>query len=67
MRAFAVLVLLFAACDFQPAKGDKLAMMEAMKMQTTIYAPVDGVVDQIHAAVGEAVESKDLIMRLRAT
>ena len=27
------------------AKGDKLLMMEAMKMQTTVYAPPDGVVD----------------------
>ena len=25
------------------AKGDKLATLEAMKMQTTIYAPADGV------------------------
>ena len=26
------------------AKGDKLATLEAMKMQTTVYAPADGVV-----------------------
>lgn len=47
------------------AKGDKLAVLEAMKMQTTIYAPVDGVVDQIPVQVGEAVESKDLLLRLK--
>ncbi|HNQ72378.1 MAG TPA: pyruvate carboxylase [Verrucomicrobiota bacterium] len=48
------------------AKGAKLAVLEAMKMQTTIYAPADGVVDQLTVQVGEAVESKDLLLRLRA-
>jgi pyruvate carboxylase len=48
------------------AKGDKLVTMEAMKMQTTIYAPADGVVGTLHAQVGESVESKDLIAELRA-
>ena len=47
------------------AKGDKLATMEAMKMQTTIYAPCDGVVEEIFAHVGDSVESKDLLMRLK--
>ena len=47
------------------AKGDKLLMMEAMKMQTTVTSPVDGVVAEILAAVGETVEAKDLLMRLR--
>ncbi len=47
------------------AKGDKLAVLEAMKMQTTIYAPVDGVVDQIPVQIGDAVESKDLLVKLR--
>jgi hypothetical protein len=44
-------------------KGDKLLTLEAMKMQTTIYAPCDGVVEQIFVQVGETVESKDLLMR----
>ena len=47
-------------------KGDKLLTMEAMKMQTTIYAPLAGVVAEIHAKVGDSVESKDLLVRLRA-
>ncbi|MFZ0829244.1 MAG: pyruvate carboxylase [Verrucomicrobiia bacterium] len=49
------------------AKGDKLLMMEAMKMQTTVYASADGVVDTVNASVGETVESKDLLVKLRAT
>ena len=48
------------------AKGDKLLMMEAMKMQTTVYAPCDGVVAELHVTVGETVESKDLLIKLRA-
>jgi pyruvate carboxylase len=47
-------------------KGDKLLTLEAMKMQTTIYAPCDGVVDEVCVRVSDAVESKDLIMKLRA-
>jgi len=47
------------------AKGDKLMTLEAMKMQTTIYATESGVVDEIAADVGEAVESKDLLVKLR--
>lgn len=47
------------------AKGEKLLMMEAMKMQTTVYAPVDGVVAELPAGVGETVQSKDLLVRLR--
>ena len=48
------------------AKGDKLVTLEAMKMQTTIYAPCDGVVEEINVRVSDAVESKDLLMKLRA-
>ena len=48
------------------AKGDKLFTLEAMKMQTTIYAPNDGVVEEINIRVSDAVESKDLMMKMRA-
>ena len=48
------------------AKGDKLLTLEAMKMQTTIYAPCDGVVDEVCVRVSDAVESKDLLLKLRA-
>ena len=36
-----------------------------MKMQTTIYAAADGVVSEINVQVGENVESKDLLAKLR--
>jgi pyruvate carboxylase len=47
------------------AAGEKIATLEAMKMQTTLYAHADGVVDQMLAEVGDAVESGDLLVKLR--
>ncbi len=43
-------------------KGDKLLMMEAMKMQSTVYAPVAGKVVQKLVSVGQNVEPKDLLV-----
>jgi biotin carboxyl carrier protein len=34
-------------------------------MQSTIYAPADGTVDAIYAHVGDTVESKDLLIKMR--
>jgi pyruvate carboxylase len=48
------------------AKGDKILTLEAMKMQTTLYAPADGIIDEILANAGEAVDTGDLILRLRS-
>ena len=48
------------------AKGDKLLMMGAMKMQNTVYAPCDGIVAEVHVALGDTVEAKDLLIRIRA-
>ena len=42
-------------------KGDKLMIIEAMKMQTTIYAPVDGTVTKLHVHTGQQVDAKDLL------
>jgi pyruvate carboxylase len=47
------------------AKGDKLLMMEAMKMQNTVYAPCGGIIAELHVAVGDSVEAKDLLIKIR--
>jgi pyruvate carboxylase len=47
------------------AKGDKLLTLEAMKMQSTIYAPANGMVEAIYAQVSDTVESKDLLIKMR--
>jgi len=46
----------------QVAKGEKLIVMEAMKMQTTVYAPIAGRIAQKNVAVGATVEPKDLLL-----
>jgi len=48
------------------AKGDKLLMMEAMKMQNTVYAPCAGVIAELNVALGDTVEAKDLLIKIRA-
>ncbi len=46
------------------AKGDKLIILEAMKMQTTLYAPVDGIIADIHIKTGDTVDARDLLLTL---
>ena len=41
-------------------------MMEAMKMQNTVYAPCAGVVAELHVALADTVEAKDLLIKIRA-
>ncbi len=48
------------------AKGDKLATLEAMKMQTTLYAPADGVIAEVAVVVGDALDAGDLVLKLRS-
>jgi pyruvate carboxylase len=44
------------------AQGEKLLVMEAMKMQTTVSAPVAGRVTRLLAKVGTSVEPKQLLL-----
>ncbi len=43
-------------------KGDRLLVMEAMKMQSTVYSPLAGTVNQVFVKSGQHVESKDLLL-----
>jgi pyruvate carboxylase len=45
-------------------KGEPLLVLEAMKMQSTVYAPVAGIVKQLLVQPGQHVESKDLLMTI---
>jgi pyruvate carboxylase len=46
------------------ARGAKLMTLEAMKMQSNIYAPIAGRVAKILVATGQQVEAKDLLLTI---
>jgi len=45
------------------AKGQKLLSMEAMKMETTVYAERDGKIKEVLVRPGTQVETGDLLVR----
>jgi pyruvate carboxylase len=45
-------------------RGAKLLTLEAMKMQSNIYAPISGRIVKILAAAGQHVEAKDLLVTI---
>ncbi|WP_321387800.1 pyruvate carboxylase [uncultured Enterococcus sp.] len=45
-------------------KGDPLMITEAMKMETSLEAHFDGVVDHVYVTEGEAISSGDLLIEL---
>ena len=46
--------------------GDKLCVLEAMKMQNVIPSPIDGIVRQIVVAKDDAVDVGDLLITIEA-
>src|SRR5210317_2362560 len=50
--------------DEEVAVGDKLAVVEAMKMQTPILSEVEGTVVEIHAKVGDALKAGDKMLKI---
>jgi biotin carboxyl carrier protein len=46
------------------AKGDKLASLEAMKMETVVVAPHDGTVAAVYATVGTQVAAGQVLLAL---
>lgn len=44
------------------AEGDPLIVVEAMKMETSLYASIDGVVTEVFVKAGEQVDSDKILM-----
>ena len=57
--------LLFAAGD-TVRRGEPLMIIEAMKMEHTVAAPVDGTVEAVRFAVGDLVEEGAELITLAA-
>ena len=54
-----------AVCVGQAVKaGDKLMVLEAMKMLTTVSANADGTIAEVLVRKGDRVDSDDLLARL---
>lgn len=47
-------------------RGDAIAVLSAMKMETVVTAPRDGVVRRLSVAVGDNMEAGDLIFEVGA-
>lgn len=45
-------------------KGTPIIVTEAMKMETTIQAPIDGTVAKVYVEDGDAVDSNDLLIEI---
>lgn len=44
--------------------GEVVAVMSAMKMETTVAAPVDGVVSHVAVIKGDTLDAMDLMIRI---
>ncbi|MEM9396394.1 MAG: acetyl-CoA carboxylase biotin carboxylase subunit [Pseudomonadota bacterium] len=49
------------------SKGDALAVLEAMKMEHTLTAEVDGIVSNIQVKQGQQVSANDLLLTIAST
>ncbi|MEZ5826134.1 MAG: acetyl/propionyl/methylcrotonyl-CoA carboxylase subunit alpha [Geminicoccaceae bacterium] len=59
--------LVAAAVGDNVAKGQRLFVLEAMKMEHTLTAPRDGIVEAVNVSEGDQVEDGALLLRLEAS
>ena len=50
--------------DQEVSEGDKLAVVEAMKMQTPLVSQVSGTVVEVHAKLGKSLQPGDKILKV---
>jgi pyruvate carboxylase len=48
-------------------KGDHLAITEAMKMETTVQSPFDGIIEEVCVKEGSAIQTGDLLIVVKPT
>lgn len=59
-----LIVAVTVAAGQTVAQGDRLVILESMKMQNELKAPIDGMVAAIHAEAGQAVDKNDLLIEI---
>jgi propionyl-CoA carboxylase alpha chain len=47
-------------------RGQDLVSIESMKMESFVASPCDGVVDEVLARPGQAVETDEVLVRFKA-
>jgi pyruvate carboxylase len=60
-----MIVSVSAAEGQQVQRGDRLFTIEAMKMETAIYAEIDGEVEEVVSPSGTRVDSHDLVLVIK--
>jgi len=61
-----LIVSVSVAAGDEVAKGERLFTIEAMKMETAVYAALDGTVAEVVAGAGTRVEAHDLVLAIAA-
>lgn len=61
-----LIVAVTAERDANVAKGDTVVVLESMKMQNELKAPIDGALRAIHVEAGQAVDKNELLVEIRA-
>ncbi|MDD4847508.1 MAG: acetyl-CoA carboxylase biotin carboxyl carrier protein subunit [Bacteroidales bacterium] len=56
----------FVAPEAIVKRGDKVLILEAMKMHNEILSPVDGIVKEICASIGQNVAKGDLLIKIES-
>ncbi len=47
-------------------RGQNLVVLESMKMESGVASPTDGVIEEVRAAAGQAVETGDILIRFKS-
>ena len=63
----ALVIAVNAEVGVDVQKGAPILVLEAMKMETSIVAPIDGVVTEVAARPGVQVDAGSVLMRIEAT
>ncbi len=56
------IIEVLVAVGTKVAEDDELIIIEALKMENTVYSPASGTVKEVRVKQGDSVEDEDLLM-----